>query len=110
MLSHVIPVLLFCPDYAPIAAPNFHLNLTLHPYLSIDSIPSRMAPGRPKVHIPPCTFCGKIFNRSHHLRRHERIRKWPFTASPSNPVDTDLFVDTQEKPFQCHCGRAFARQ
>ncbi|PYH29949.1 FTFMHR domain-containing protein [Aspergillus neoniger CBS 115656] len=50
-----------------------------------------MAPGRPKVHIPPCTFCGKIFNRSHHLRRHERIH-------------------TQEKPFQCHCGRAFARQ
>ncbi|GKZ23885.1 hypothetical protein AbraIFM66951_010417 [Aspergillus brasiliensis] len=50
-----------------------------------------MAPGRPKIYIPPCTFCGKTFNRAHHLRRHERIH-------------------TQEKPFHCHCGRTFSRQ
>ncbi|KAI3021730.1 transcriptional regulator family: C2H2 zinc finger and Fungal Specific TF [Aspergillus niger] len=87
MLTHMLPSK-FC---TPISAPNFRPNLPHHQYSSIISIPFRMAPGRPKLHVPPCTFCGRIFSRSQHLRRHELIH-------------------TQEKPFQCHCGRAFSRQ
>uniref|UniRef100_A0A0B7KLH4 C2H2-type domain-containing protein n=1 Tax=Bionectria ochroleuca TaxID=29856 RepID=A0A0B7KLH4_BIOOC len=27
---------------------------------------------RPRAIIPPCRFCGKLFQRTEHLRRHER--------------------------------------
>lgn len=30
---------------------------------------------RPRVHVPPCGFCKKQFQRTEHLRRHERTRE-----------------------------------
>ncbi|KAH8801430.1 hypothetical protein F5884DRAFT_806585 [Xylogone sp. PMI_703] len=45
---------------------------------------------RPRVHVPPCKFCHREFQRTEHLHRHERTH-------------------TREKPFSCHCGRAFSR-
>lgn len=63
---------------------------------------------RPRVHIPPCRFCAKQFQRTEHLRRHERTRGFnQYLLHANETTLTSSLLDTNEKPFTCFCDRAF---
>jgi hypothetical protein len=58
-----------------------------------------------------CLYCGRMFNKSDHLDRHQRRRKYmPKMVAQDSKTKADG-VDTGERPYKCTlCCRKYSRR